>query len=53
MTNNICTECLTERVEGYDAWAQLRQSNSGLNELYDPKNFASGAIFMNWQDYLL
>ncbi|KMW80021.1 TonB-dependent receptor [Bacteroides sp. 3_1_13] len=31
--------------EGYDAWVQLRQSNSELNELYDPKNFASGAIF--------
>lgn len=33
-----------DRGEAWDAWTALRDSHPELNELYDPKNFASGAI---------
>ena len=31
--------------EGWDAWKELQESHPELGELYDPKNFASGAIY--------
>ena len=31
--------------EGWDAWKELHESHPELGELYDPKNFASGAIY--------
>ena len=31
--------------EGWDAWKELQESHPELGELYDPKNFASKAIY--------
>ena len=42
--------------EGWDAWKELQESHPELGELYDPKNFASKAIYyapsgLNEADY--